>query len=205
MSKVLIGFVGGCMSVLQGTIGTVEVDEGDECWGGGQGDMGAWWPWGDGFLEAWRGGGPCTSALPLDLLATKQTAVIHAGKKRGQGTGGGSLKEDASSHLDADKGGVRARGKGGRRGGTWKRIDCLTWISSQPAAACSILTVLPPDPMTCPILSGSMVNLLILGAYWDSCLAGGGLHAPISRRMCCLPTLACSRACSITARVIPST
>ncbi len=81
----------------------------------------------------------------------------------------------------------------------------LTMISSQPAAACSILILRPPEPITCPILSGSMLNLLIRGAYWDSCLAGGGSHDCISRKMCCLPALAWSRACRITSRVIPST
>ena len=45
---------------------------------------------------------------------------------------------------------------------------------STPYFSIKPLMVLPPEPITSPILSSGRVIILILGAYWDNSARGAG-------------------------------
>ena len=63
-----------------------------------------------------------------------------------------------------------------------------------PVSSIILLIVFPPEPITSLILSGSIVNVIIFGAYLLNCFLGSLIASAILSRMNILPFLACSRA-----------
>ena len=76
-------------------------------------------------------------------------------------------------------------------------------LISHSVSSMIFLMFLPPGPINAPIFSGLIVIEKIRGAYSDISLASGNASF-IKFRMCKRPSRACSNACSINSKEIPS-